>query len=680
DAMSMQPIDKSFFKSKISNRDFSAKPGQSTLLQWDIEIPEGIGAVVYRVVARAGKFSDGEETAVPVLSNRMLVTETMPMPIRGEQTKAFTFEKLLNSGNSGTLKNHKLTLEFTSNPAWYAIQALPFIMEYPYECSEQTFSRFYANSIASHIANSHPRIKRVFDAWKSQNPAALLSNLEKNRELKSLILEETPWVLDAQDESERKKRVGLLFDLNRMGNELGTALRKLEKSQASNGGWPWFLGMPESRYITQHIVAGFGHLDKLGVKDVRENRRTWQMIAKAVPYLDNRLRDDYRWLIRHKLDMKKNHLSYTQIQYLYARSFFTDIRVASRNKEAFEYFKGQAKQYWLENSRYMQGMIALALHRFGDKITPIEVLNSLRENAIFNEEMGMYWKENVPGYYWYQAPVEMHALLIEAFDEIAHDSKSVEEMRIWLLKQKQTQDWRTTRATADACYALLLSGTEWLDTENIVQIKMGDLQIDPGKMDDVQVEAGTGYFKTSWSKTEIKPQMGNVTVTKPGKGIAWGALYWQYFEQLDKITPHKTPLQLEKKLFLEQLTDGGKVLQPVTVKTKLKPGDKVTVRIVLRSDRHMEYLHLKDMRAAGFEPINILSSYKYQDGLGYYESTKDASTNFFIEYLPKGTYVFEYPLRVTHKGDFSNGISSVQCMYAPEFASHSEGIRVHVGK
>ena len=193
-------------------------------------------------------------------------------------------------------------------------------------------------------------------------------------------------------------------------------------------------------------------------------------------------------------------------------------------------------------------------------------------------------------------------------------------------------------------------------------------------------EAGTGYFKTSWSGSDIKPSMGNITVSKKDGGVSWGAVYWQYFEQLDKITPHKTPLQLVKKLFIERNTASGPVLDPITETTKLKPGDKLKVRIELRVDRDMEYVHMKNMRASGFEPTNVFSQYKYQDGLGYYESTRDASTNFFFSRLNKGTYVFEYPLVVSHSGNFSNGITSIQCMYAPEFTSHSEGIRVQVGK
>lgn len=663
----------------IGTRDFSAKKGQSAVLNWELSIPDNYSAITYKVVAKAGNFSDGEEMALPVLTNRMLVTESMPLPVKGKQKKDFRFEKLINSANSSTLKNHKLTLEFTANPAWYAVQALPYLMEYPYECSEQVFNRFYANSIASHIANSSPKIKAVFDSWKSQSPEALLSNLEKNQELKSLVLEETPWVLDAKDESERKKRIALLFDLNKMSRELESAIQKLEKMQTPNGGWTWFPGMPDSRYITQYIVTGVGHLEKLGIKS-DENKKIWNMVQKAVPYLDDRLREDYEWLKRQKVDMSKNHLGYMQVQYLYARSYFIDrIEVSSKNKEAFNYYKGQAQKFWLDNNRYMQGMIALGLHRMKDAKTPQDIVKSLKENAIFNEELGMYWKEFSGGLYWYEAPIEAQALFIETFNEISKDIKSVNEMRVWLLKNKQTNDWKTTKATSEACYALLLNGTDWLATESNVEITVGELKIDPEKMDNVKVEEGTGYFKTSWSGNEIKTDMGKVTVTKNDEGVSWGALYWQYFEQLDKITPHETPLKLNKKLFLEKMSDTGPIIAPVDEKTVLKPGDKIKVRIELRVDRDMEFVQMKDMRASGLEPINVLSHYKWQDGLGYYESTRDAATNFFFDYLPKGTYVFEYPLRVTHEGDFSNGITTIQCMYAPEFASHSEGVRVRVG-
>lgn len=679
DAITMKPVD--LISKGKSKQKFKVKAKLNESISWKLKIPEGFGAVTYRVIAKAGSFSDGEESTIPVLTNRMLVTEAMPLPIRGKTEKKFTFEKLKNSGSSSTLRHEKLTLEFTSNPAWYAIQALPYMMEYPYECSEQVFTRFYANSIASHIANSSPKIKRVFDSWKNtKDSKALLSNLEKNQELKSLLLEETPWVLNAQNESERKKRLGVLFDLNRMSNELSSALKKLQKAQSSNGGFPWFSGMRESRYITQHIVTGMGHLDFLGIKQIRKDSRVWKMVKNAIRYLDVRLAEDYRDLKKYNKgkDLEKNHLSSIAIHYLYARSYFEDLQIPSKTKEAFEYYKKQAEKYWLNRGKYEQGMIALALKRYENEKVAKEIVASLKEHSQTSEEMGMYWKDNVAGYYWYQAPIETQALMIEVFDEVTNDQKSVNDLKVWLLKQKQTQDWKTTKATAEAVYSLLLRGSKWLENDEMVEIKIGGKKLEIDKMDGVKAEAGTGYFKTSWSKGEVKPKMAEVELKKTTEGVAWGAVYWQYFEQLDKITKHETPLKLNKKLFVERLTSHGKKLEEITEKTKLVVGDKVVVRVELKTDRTMEYVHMKDMRASGFEPLNVISNYRYQDGLGYYQSTRDAATNFFISYLPKGTYVFEYALRVAHKGDFSNGITTIQCMYAPEFTSHSEGIRVKI--
>lgn len=665
----------------IGYRDFSAKKGLSTTIEWNIAIPEGYGAIKYKIVAKAANFSDGEEMAVPVLTNRMLVTESMPLPIRSNQTKEFNFTKFGSQNNgSATLKNHSYTLEFTANPAWYAVQALPYIMEYPYECAEQTFARYYANSLSSHVVNSKPKIKAVFDAWKTASPDAFLSNLEKNQELKALMLEETPWVLQSKNESENKKRVGLLFDINKMANEQARAFKKLQKAQTSNGGFWWFEGGPDDWYITQHIACGFGHLDKLGVIKTRENSQVWSMVTNAVEYCDNRMREEYEWLKKHVPKYKtENHLSYMAIQYMYMRSFFKDIAVSNRNKEHFEYYKKQEQTYWLQSGRYMQGMMALTLHRYDDKVVPKDILKSLKENALNSEEMGMYWKENY-GYYWYEAPIEMQALMIEAFDEVTNDTKTVDDLKTWLIKSKQTQHWGTTRSTTEAVYALLLKGTDWLSTEPNVEITVGDIVLDPKNDKSINAEPGTGYFKKVWNGSDIKTSMSKIKVAKKDQGVSYGAVYWQYFEQLDKITPHETPLKIKKQLFLQKNTASGPVIEPITATTKLKLGDKVKVRIELRVDRDMNYVHMKDMRAAGFEPTNVFSGYKWQDGLGYYESTRDAATNFFFSYLNKGTYVFEYPLVVNHYGDFSNGITTIQCMYAPEFTSHSEGIRVKIAK
>ncbi len=668
-----------------NQQSFEVKAGRSTSVSWQFDVPYQLNTVKYKIVAQAGNFSDGEENVLPILTNRMLVTESLPMPIRGEETKSFKFVKLMNENNhSTTLVHHRYTLEFTSNPAWYAIQAMPYMMEYPYECSEQIFTRYYSNAIASHIMNSNPKIKQVIEDWGKNSPEAFLSNLQKNQELKELLLEETPWVLNAKSEEETKKNLSILLDMNRMSKELDKALGILIKRQSINGGWPWFSGMKESRYITQHIITGMGHLDHLGIKNIRENAKVWRMIKKGVKFLDDELVQDLKRIKKYDKDYKRHqHLSYTQIQYMYMRSYFPKISMSNSTKEALTYFKNQAKTYWLKFNIYAEGMIALAAHRFQMTGLATDIVKSLKDRAIYSDEFGMYWKDFHVGYYWYQAPIETQALMIEMFDEVTNDQKSVEELKIWLLKQKQTTNWKTTKQTTEAVYALLLKGTDLLANDDLVNITIGGKKIkyvdaptnDPYK---VNAQAGTGYFKTAWQGNEVKPKMGEITVSKKSTGVAWGAVYWQYFEDLDKITYHETPLKLNKQLFLLKHSKQGETLTQIKEGNQLKVGDKVRVRIELRTDRNLEYVHMKDMRASGFEPINVLSQYKWREGLGYYEATKDASTNFFFDYIPKGTYVFEYDLRVQHQGDFSNGITTIQCMYAPEFTSHSEGIRVSV--
>ncbi len=678
---------------------FTLPTGQSSAFQWSLAIPHdpSLSVLQYRITAKAGNFSDGEEKAFPVLTSRMLVTETLPLPVRGKGSFDFKFDKLLNSSTGKTLKNYKLTLEFASNPAWYAIQALSTLDEPAYPNADNIFRSFYANSIASFIANSNPKIKQVFESWKNLTPDALLSNLEKNQQLKSALLQETPWVLEAKDESQRKQRLAMFFDLNTLSGRLDQNLKKLQKMQVPSGGWPWFDGMPENRYITQDIVTGLAHMHHLGIKNIREDKDTWNMLNKAIAYLDGELVKDYNDIQKnYPAKMDENHLGTTQIQYLYARSYYlSDIPLKGNGelKTAFLYFQQQAEKYWLQNDFYCQGMIGLALNRLGNKTVPAAILKSLSEKALHSPEMGMYWVTQ-GGYEWYQAPVETQALLIEAYEEIIADSKPVDEMKVWLLKQKQTQDWKTGRATAEACYALLLRGTDLLAEDPGVKINLGNDVIDPQKLTDTKVEAGTGYFQVNRDGKEIQPEMGNVTITRTNEGVAWGALYWQYFEDMDKITPHATPLKLEKKLFIERMTPTGKVLQPITnyelritngqtsLGESLKVGDKIIVRIILTVDRNLEFVHMKDMRASAFEPLTSeqLSGYRYQDGLGYYQSTSDVSTNFFFDYLRKGTWIFEYPLVVNAAGEYSNGITTVQCMYAPEFGAHSEGIRVKIGR
>ena len=683
-----------------SQQKVVAAAHQSQALGWEISLPADFApvAVTYRVVAqtsgktvastksqkpktRKATFSDGEENTLPVLPNRILITESLPLPIVGPGTRTFELKKL-TSPSSPTRRNQSLTLELTANPAWYAVQSLPYLMEYPYECSEQTFSRLYANLLAAQILKSNPRFKTILAEWQRQAQSGtaqqreqLSSKLAQNQDLKNVLLQETPWVRDAQSETERLARLSALFDSTRLRGETTRALTKLQAMQLPDGSFPWFERMPTDQYISQLIVAGFGKLNKLGAFDASQDDAARPVLRQAVAYLDAATARAYAALRRQpNVKLTDNHLGDLEIQALYARSFWPQLPVAPAAKAAYAYYQGQATTYWTGRTRYLQAQLALALFR-ANKAAPAaqDMLRALAENALHSPELGMYWQDVRAGYYWREAPTETQATLIEAFDEIKNDQKSVDELKLWLLKQKQTQSWESTRATADACYALLLRGPDWTAAPPPLQVTVGQ-----EKVQFAAAQAGTGYAKATWPAAAIKPAQGRITITKPDAGVAWGALYWQYFEDIDQVTPAATPLSLERQLYREARTASGPTLEKITAATPLRVGDALVVRLVLRTDRALEYVHLKDQRAAGLEPINQLSGYQYENGLGYYESPRDAATNFFFSAVPRGTHVFEYRLRASQAGNFSGGLSQVQCLYAPEFEANSAGQRLQI--
>ena len=403
------------------------------------------------------------------------------------------------------------------------------------------------------------------------------------------------------------------------------------------------------------------------------------MLTRALRYLDNRLAEDFeKHKKRNKSNLSKDHLGSREIEYLFARTaLMEELPIPQESMEAFDYYSGQAKKYWLNRNNYLQSMIALSLNRLGFRNEAEGILRSLKERALHSDELGMYWRQDA-GWFWYEAPIETQAMVIEAFNTIGNDPKSVEEMKIWLLKQKQTTRWPTSSATAEAIYALLFSGDDLLTEEKIVSVWVGGEPVNPKKVEGMKIEPGTGYFKSTWSGAEVKPEMGEIKVDNPNRGIGWGAAYWQYFEDLDKITNADSPLSVKKVFFMEVSTDSGKILTPLEAGQKLQVGDRVVMQLVLRTDRDMDYVHVKDMRATALEPVASLSGYTYNGGLWFYQNISDVSVEFFIRSMRKGTYVVEYPLKVTQKGDFSNGIASIQSYYAPEFAAHSEGMRIQV--
>jgi hypothetical protein len=664
DAVSLKSVDIDL-GNRVTEQAFDLPAKQSRSYSWRIAVPDGAGFLTYKAVGATAQSSDGEEGYLPVLSRRILVTESLPLPIRGKSTREFVFQKLLDSGKSGTLRNQSLTVQMVSHPAWYAVMALPYLMEYPYECSEQVFNRLYANALAMHIANSDPKIRRIFDLWKGT--PALDSPLQKNQDLKSVVLEETPWLRDAENEGQARRNVGLLFDTNKLDEETAGALRKLTDRQLDNGLWSWFPGGPSSEYISLYITTGFGRLRHLGVGvDMAP-------AVKSLAALDEAMAERYR-RIRESLTPDEYIPDPTDALYLYGRSFFlNDAPIGAQHQEAANFFLRQARKFWLQlNCRQSQAQLALALQRFGNEETPQAIMKSIKERSVTDEELGMFWRDDELSWRWYHAPIETQAMMIEAFSEVTHDAQAVEDCKVWLLKQKQTQDWKTTKATADAIYSLMLGGDDLLASDTIAEVSLGG-----ERLQAEQVEAGTGYYEQKFVRGEIKAAMGHITVTKTDDGVSWGSVHWQYLEDIAKVTPHLgTPLKLKKTLFIKDTTSKGQVLKPVNGPVSV--GDELVVRIELRTDRDMEFVHLKDQRGSGTEPLNVLSQYHYQDGLAYYETTRDTATDFFIDSLPKGVYVFEYSTRIQLKGVYQTGIAEIQCMYAPEFNSHSESFALQV--
>ncbi len=662
-----------FLQRKSSEYHLSLTPGESKKVSWLIHIPDSINLLSYKITAASDHFSDGEQRLIPVLSNRMLVTETLPMLVHGKEAKTFVFQDFKKKHNQKGIKNYCFTLEFTSNPAWYAVQSLPYLNQPQTDHVSALFNTYFANTLSAYILHSSPKIKTVIESWKNSSPDAFLSQLQKNETLKSVVLEETPWVLEAESEAEQKRRIALLFDLNNLKNNQATVLQKLQRAQLPSGAWPWFKGMQEDRFTTQKIVSGLARLLEKEVIDLSD-RTTQAMLKRAVYYLDQKQKKIYQKLKESpNVDMDKRHISGFDVEYLYARTLLKQaFPIQPEFDKVFSYYLNQANEYKLEFNNYFQALTAIILHENGQKENALALLNSLKERALTDKNGGMYWrKEN--GWRWYQAPVETEVAILEAFDKTGFDKASVDKMKIWLLEQKRIQRWATPSATAEAVYALLLVDHHPLEQNNPpVTVTWGDELLSPEK-----TEAGTGYFKITKTGTEITPELANISVKNNGENIAWGAAYWQYFQDMDKITASGKGLTVEKQILIKSSKDGQEILiKPEEM--KFTAGDEVYIRLIIKNDQDMEFVSLKDERGTGMEIVHPLSGYTYSSGIGYYRNNRDAATLFYFRYLPKGTYVIEYPVFLTQKGIFPVGTAVLQSMYAPEFSAHSKGFKITV--
>jgi hypothetical protein len=659
---------------------FDLAAGESKPVVFTVKVADGTETLRYLATGAAGKAADGEEAFIPVLPRKVLVSESVPITIRGPGTRKVALDRLARSAGTD-IQSQSLVVQATSNPAWYAVLALPSIMEQSDESTETLFTRLYANALARHLATSDPRIGRVFEQWKGT--AALESPLEKNADLVKTLLAETPWVRDAVDEKEARARIALLFDATRAENEKQAALTRLASLRNGDGGWPWFPGGQTCDSVTLGIVAGFGRLRAAGTKiDV-------QPALQTIPWLDGRLVEEKRraeQLWKGKPD--EIVLTPLGVYALYARSFFTaDAPPQGEAAAAIQWAFDVARKSWMKlDGRLTQGQLAIALARSGDKPTALSIIDSLRQRAVDADVkpgdekeswQGMWWRDPHPGWWsWHYAPIASQSILIEAFDEVAGDKDAVEAMKVWLLSQKRTSRWKNSRTTADAVGALLGRGDDLLAAQELVTVDVGGERIEPAK-----VEADTGFFEERFTRREITPAMATITVTKPDKGLAFGGVHWQYLDDISKVpAAGREELAVEKQLFVKRMTKAGPELVPVRQggEAKVELGDELVVRLVVTSDRDYEFLELADHRPSITEPVDVLSGWRYGDGAAWYVAIRDAATQLFFERLPRGTHVFEYSLRAAHRGTASSGFARIQSRYAPEFNAHSASVNLEV--
>ena len=649
--------EKVFYSQK---QKFDVKGGETGHVNFTFEVSDKYTVMACRMVADGDTFSDGEQRYIPVLTDKQWVTETVPLNVNGEGAHTFSLENLFNK-HSKTASEQRLTVEFTAHPAWYAVQALPVVAHPQNEDALSWATAYYAHSLAAYIVKENPRIKQVFDSWKAQGGTkeTFMSNLQKNQELKNILLAETPWLAEATNEAEQKQRIATLFDLNTMNSQLAVSVEKLGELQNADGAWSWYKGMQGSRYVTTQVMEMLVRLNALTHQDA--DSRMQPMIQKGFEYLGKQAAEEYKSM---KEAEKKGAVglrpSEQVLRYLYICVLDGKAPV---DKKVNQYFIDKLSGEGKELTIYGKALGAIILQQAGKVAEARLFMQSLMEYSVVTDEMGRYFDTPKARYSWFSYKIPTEVAAMEAIQRITKDTKAIDEMKRWLLKQKQTQTWETPIATADAVYALMATGaSDLLANTGGVEITLGKEVIRTPADDAI------GYIKKTVSGDVMNIK--KVSVDKEGTGMGWGAVYAQYLESMDQISGQGNGLSVSRQLY-----KGDEALNE---SAPLKVGDKITVRLTVKADRDMDFVQIKDDRAACMEPLQAVSGFRWSNGLGYYQATKDASTQFFIDQMRKGTYVIEYQVYVNRTGEYQAGIATVQSAYAPEFGGHTGGYRVMV--
>ena len=639
-------------------KPFTVKAGETAVVVFEVE-PQSTEPLYICQVSASGKtFNDGEQHYLAVLPNQERVTLTAPFTQHQPGTHSIDLTKLFPTGTG----SQKLTVEYTNNPAWLMVQALPSVGNPAELDAIDQAAWLYSNLIAKTLIGQSANIKHVFERWKreSADDGSLVSQLEKNQELKDLLLQETPWVLDADRETEQKQRLADFFDENQMQQRITDATQKLSALQLSNGSWSWWPGMSGSFYMTVTISE---MLTRLNVMAGRQHE-TAAMLDKAFSFMGNEIIMEVKLMKEWEKKNGKDYgfPSFKALQYLYICAL-DGRQLPKEVQQANDYLIKKMKKDIKSQTIYEKALSAIILQKHGEARRAAEYAQSLKEFTVFTEEKGRYYDTPRAGYSWYDYKIPTEVMAIEALKVITpQDGQTVEEMQRWLLQEKRTQAWDTPINSVNAVYAFLFDNTRLLDAQEPTV-----LAIDGKPLDLPRETAGIGYVKTSISQ----PQGREFTAKKTSTGTSWGALYAQFMQPVSDIENAASGLSVKREVVV--LNNQSTPITPTTPIT-LKVGDRIRVRITINSERDLDFVQVVDRRAACMEPVEQLSGYRR----GAYCSPRDFSTNYYFDMMPKGKHVIETEYFIDRAGTYQTGTCVVQCAYSPEYRATAPSMVIKV--
>ena len=635
---------------------FEVEAGKTTSVSFRIPAsvlkPGLLTCKVSAIATTAGLdgFSDGEQHYLAILPNREYVTKTVPYTQHEPGVKTIDLTKLFPAGTT----QQKLTIEYTNNPAWLMVQSLPILGQPCEHSAIDQAASYYSNLLGKTLLNQNPQVKSVFEQWKLEsNQTSLTSQLEKNQELKDLVLNETPWVNAADRESEQKQRLADFFDENGLNNRMMMAVEKLQKLQNADGSFSWYPSMQGSTQITVAIEEMLVRLNKMA----GEQQSTKQMQQKAFNYIAQEMMKLVNEMKKEeKKGRKPTFPSFTALRWLYLCAL--DGRSLSSNvQSANNYLIALLKKDIKRQTIYEKALTAIVLTQHGEHKKAMEYVQSLKEYTVYTEEMGRYYDTPRASYSWYDYKIPTEVAAIEAIQKVTpKDNQTIDEMRRWLLQEKRTQAWDTPINSVNAIWAFLADNTS--STRLTSLTNPTPLAIDGAPIDLPKATAGLGYVKTAVGE----PQGKTFTATKISEGTSWGAVYAQFFQKISDIEASQSGITIKREIMTMK--------SPST----LKVGDRIKVRITIETTRDLDFVQVIDRRAACMEPVRQLSGYQQ----GAYVSPKDAATHYFYYGLAKGKHVIETEYYIDRAGRYETGTCTVGCAYAPEYRATAPSMTLNV--